>query len=488
MAQAGSSVSSSTPFMEEIHYIVLPSLYPVLEDIAHSFYPINPYGRAFEIQASRDRSDVLPDLRDYLATLPRSQRRLVEDATQVATDLQVWRAFRSREHLYIASDGGLSGNEGTFGWIISTRKFPLFQCGGPVDGPFDTNSSTRSELAGFVSSLLFITGLARYWGLKHRSRFKWITDSKAALSKVRLVTRRGWRATRQPNEADLLSIIASLLQELRCKVAYAWIKGHQDRLNSYDSLPFLVRLNVSADFLATRYRLRGKLKSSQRVDHDPSQKISISIHGCRLTSQYDDCLRFHINGYHLRQYIQEKRKWSDKVWDDVDFDIFGTHFRRLRPSQRTQHMKLVHDQLPLGWRRRQQSATNDQHLETCPCCLSDKETTEHFLRCHCNDQLFEGRSQLSKDSYETSPHLLKHLLMDGIRFWQHTGNQDFYPTTLQQYPQHMREAVHQVLQKQSAIGWDNALRGYLSKAWIHLASLDKDDASNKQTDSRLARQ
>ena len=270
-------------------------------------------------------------------------------------------------------------------------------------------------------------------------------------------------------------------------MAYAWIKGHQDRLNSYDSLPFLVRLNVSADFLATRYRLRGKLKSSQRVDHDPSQKISISIHGCRLTSQYDDCLRFHINGYHLRQYIQDKREWSDKVWDDVDFDIFGTHFRRLRPSQRTQHLKLVHDQLPLGWRRRQQSATNDQHLETCPCCLSDKETTEHFLRCHRNDQLFEGRSQILKDSYEKSPHLLRHLLMDGIRYWQHTGNQDFYPTTMQQYPQHMREAVHNVLHKQSAIGWDNALRGYLSKAWIHLASIDKDDAS-KQLDSRLARQ
>ena len=51
----------------------------------------------------------------------------------------------------------------------------------------------------------------------------------------------------------------------------------------------------------------------------------------------------------------------------------------------------------------------------------------------------------------------------------------------------MREAVHNVLHKQSAIGWDNALRGYLSKAWIHLASIDKDDAS-KQLDSRLARQ
>jgi hypothetical protein len=61
MAQAGSSVSPSTPFMEEIHNIVLPSLYPVLEDTAHSFYSINPNGRAFDLHESRDGSDVLPD-------------------------------------------------------------------------------------------------------------------------------------------------------------------------------------------------------------------------------------------------------------------------------------------------------------------------------------------------------------------------------------------------------------------------------------------
>lgn len=142
-------------------------------------------------------------LREYLHTLPRTQRRLVEDARQVATDVQVWRAFRSREQLFVASDGGLSGHEGTFGWIIATKKLTLFECGGPVDGPFDTNSSTRCELAGLASSLLFLVSIARHWGLRHRCRFKWITDSKAALSRVTKCTRRGSRPSRQPYDADL---------------------------------------------------------------------------------------------------------------------------------------------------------------------------------------------------------------------------------------------------------------------------------------------
>lgn len=36
-------------------------------------------------------------LREYLKTLPRTQRRMTSDFEQVADDLQVWRAFRSKE-------------------------------------------------------------------------------------------------------------------------------------------------------------------------------------------------------------------------------------------------------------------------------------------------------------------------------------------------------------------------------------------------------
>ena len=102
----------------------------------------------------------------YLKTLTRTQGRMMSEVEQVADDLQVWRTFRSNERLYIASDGGLSGNQGTFGWVIATAKHTLFKCGGPVDGPQDMQNSTHCELCEFASSLLLIAAVARNWGLR----------------------------------------------------------------------------------------------------------------------------------------------------------------------------------------------------------------------------------------------------------------------------------------------------------------------------------
>jgi hypothetical protein len=202
-------------------------------------------------------------LMEEISTLPRTQRRMVADVKQVATDLQIWRAFRSHDRLYIASDGGLLGHEGTFGWILVTSNHELFRCGGPVDGPFDAASSTRSELCGYASSLLLIAAVARNWGLRHRCSFRWLTDSRSALSKVYKTNRRGCAASRQTFDSDLLSLIRLLLIEIRRIVTFKWVKGHQDSLMSFENLPRSARLNIDADFLATRYRLRGKLKSSR---------------------------------------------------------------------------------------------------------------------------------------------------------------------------------------------------------------------------------
>ena len=67
--------------------------------------------------------------------------------------------------------------------------------------------------------------------------------------------------------SDLLSLTWSRLIEIHRIVTFKWVKGHQDSLMSYENLPRVARLNIDADFLATRYRLRGKLKTSRYIDH-----------------------------------------------------------------------------------------------------------------------------------------------------------------------------------------------------------------------------
>jgi hypothetical protein len=257
----------------------------------------------------------LEEFSEYLASshFSRTERRLLDGLEQVATDLQISRAFRSKKsRLHLASDGGLGDNSATHGWILSTGKAVLYKCSGPVDGPFDTNSSTRSELGGCASSLLFLSSLSTFWGMRHRCSFRWYTDSKSAISRFHKFCGRGHRSSRMPHDADLLSIISSCRRQLRRPFTPIWVRAHQDNSMPYDKLPLAARLNIDADFLATRYREHGRLRASAMIDHRLDQHISIYINGLPVTSQYDECIRYHVNGYH-RNYVQQHYGWDNKT-------------------------------------------------------------------------------------------------------------------------------------------------------------------------------
>ena len=190
------------------------------------------------------------NLMEYLSSLPQSHRRMIDSLEQISTDLQVWKSFRARKRLYVATDGGLLNNQGTHGWVISTGSNVLFRCAGPADGPFDTSSSTRCELFGYASALLFIDHLSRFWGLRQKSKFTWICDSKAAISRVRhFATRRPSR--RMPSDADLVSLIRMHLASIKCKFKTCWVKGHQDSSSSTRILSVSATLNIEADSLAS---------------------------------------------------------------------------------------------------------------------------------------------------------------------------------------------------------------------------------------------
>ena len=412
-----------------------------------------------------------PCLSTYLSSLPTSHRRLLADFDQVGTDVQVWRAFRSKSKLFVASDGGLHKQHGTHGWIVSTGKVVLFKCAGPIDGPFDTNSSTRCELGGCASCLLLLVSLSRFWGLKHRCSFRWYCDSKSAISRIQRYCRHMSRVTTMPYDADLLSLIKSLLQELRCKFTPTWVKGHQDNLLAYEKLPMSARLNIDADFLTTRYRQRGKLKSRETVSHEPTQQCSITINGVRLTGQYDDSIRYHINGYHLKQQLQQTNQWSKSVWEEVDFKVFGAHFRRLRPSLQVTHMKVVHNQLPLGDRRYRQASAQDDMLKLCPCCRNHSETMCHFLCCDLNPGKEKSLANLSADICNNDPHPVRYLLSSGMKHWYNQEAEPFQPD-VSSFPEHMRDDIELALASQARIGWYQATKGFFSNLWSQLAMRD----------------
>ena len=197
---------------------------------------------------------------------------------------------------------------------------------------------------------------------------------------------------------------------------------------------------------------------------------SISINGSRLSSQYDESIRFHIHGYHLRQHLQSKQGWSDATWNEVDFYTFGRHFRSLRPQRQAQWMKMVHNQLPLGERRYLQSPVKDPLLRLCPCYKTLPETMSHFLTCNHNVSFRESLQSLKTDLCGKDGHPVCHLLYSGLHH-VYTQQDGLYNPNLEAYPVHLHTKIRDTLDSQARIDWIPATKGFLSSRWHDLAAM-----------------
>ena len=83
---------------------------------------------------------------------------MVESITAVEENMTAILSTISRKKtVTIASDGGLKGKQGPFGWLITQQLKLLLQGSGPMDSHPDTSTSTRSELWGYASALLSLT-------------------------------------------------------------------------------------------------------------------------------------------------------------------------------------------------------------------------------------------------------------------------------------------------------------------------------------------
>jgi hypothetical protein len=401
------------------------------------------------------------------------QRRLLAHVQQKVTDAEVLEACKTSDVLTFATDGGLKDTRGTFGWLISSSNHVvLFEGAGPVDGPFDSSSSTRSELGGFAAVLLFYRLLRSMWEPNPKCTYRWLCDSKAAISNTQKVTDPTRIPSGQPNNADYLSIIKDHMLELENPIDSVWVKGHQTRsVTSTDpSSDQDIRLNNHADNLATWYREQSKKSQSRaKSEHVPSAIISIYINNIRLVSNIEASIRFHSDGYHLRQYTQQKHSWSDSTWDSIDFVSFGSFYQRLPANDQSNHTKFLFDQQAVGINRFRRSTIKDEAQHLCPCCRQPHESTDHVLLCQSNPGHAECLAELRQVSYSSDNHPSLRLLCYGFCHWLQHPDIPYSPDT-SGYPRKFQASIAQALKEQNQIGWSQGIRGYLSLTWRHMAS------------------
>jgi hypothetical protein len=100
-----------------------------------------------------------------------------------------------------------------------------------------------------------------------------------------------------------------------------------------------------------------------------------------MVGQFDSSVRYHINGYHLREYLQSKKKWSNRVWDTIDVEMFGAFYKRLPFPKQVAYTKFAFDQWPVGTNRYKVARVKEDNIRLCPCCKVAVEDSDHALRC-----------------------------------------------------------------------------------------------------------
>ncbi|KAI2497542.1 hypothetical protein MHU86_16945 [Fragilaria crotonensis] len=402
--------------------------------------------------------------------LPRHRRRLLSHVRQLASSERMWEACQTKQTLTIASDGGLKGRKGTFGWLVTTPSDEILVEGaGPVDGPFNTANSTRCELGGYAASLLYLALLHSVWGKRHKCRFRWLTDSKGAIAKVQKHSNHNVHIKqRQPSNADYLGIIQLETSAIRRRIKTEWVKGHQSMKEGQGNRRD-IKWNHHADKLASWYRDQTNQRQSvEHTEHTPEARVSIIINGVRVVGQEEASSRYHINGYHLRQYIQSRQKWTNQVWDRTDLEVFGTFHNRLSPSAQIAHTKFAFEQWCTGTKRFRIAPIKDDNLDKCPCC-KEHENWQHVLRCRQNPDRTKTLTELAKRLTPTEFQPVFTLLRDGVLTWLE-GNT--YDPDISGFPMKLWGIIRNALSDQEQIGWQNAMKGYLSVEWRAIAETD----------------
>jgi hypothetical protein len=446
-------------------------------------YP-RQHGRDHHNEATPDSADTAEDILPRLMKqLPRHQRRLLSHVRQVATDDTMQQIDSQAPALTISSDGGLKGHLGTFGWQLSTNdNVVLYEGAGPVDGPYDSASSTRSELAGYVAPLILLALISNKFGDIPSSGFRWVTDSKGAIANVKSSTPSPGYMQRQPNNVDFLATIQELSKSLNRPLESIWIKGHQslatlpDGANHHD-----VERNNKADELATWYREQTtRSQSSEMVDHVPASRVSISINGRRLVGNIESSIRYHINGTYLRSYMQSKNAWSDRTWESIDRESFGIFYCKLSQTEQDYCTKALFNQLHVGTNRYKTATIKDPNLKICPCCTADIETMTHLFRCKSNPARDETIRMLLKALTPTAPHPAQYALKAGILRWLDGDDSPLVGMPVDEFPTKFHASLLKAIADQNSIGWGHAMNGHLSVEWKYLLSHDMYDSNTTQ--------
>ena len=257
---------------------------------------------------------------------------------------------------------------------------------------------------------------------------------------------------------DVIAELWSTVQGMpvNSQPSFSHVKGHQDAKKPYEELSLEAQLNVDADRLADQYLQAHQDKNYNTAPLLPTTGAQLHLRSGTVNSKIKRELRLARTIGPLREKLCTDNGWSEETFDSIDWEAHRLALNRLNKHHVTL-VKHLNNVTPVG---RFVHRYNIKYPKDCPSCNTPEETRKHLYRCPAPSREAwrrDCKTNLRKlmQELDTHPELMD-LLLEGL-------HAVLYGLPTGQIP--VRLSVETVAAAQTAIRWDQLLKGRLAKAW-----------------------
>jgi hypothetical protein len=269
-------------------------------------------------------------------------------------------------------------------------------------------------------------------------------------------------------DRELWTKIHNIKSELPFTVVSQWVKGHQDKHEDFETLPFNSQLNILADKAAeAQYTYNDPFINTIHLNKEGVIYFR-DLSGKEITKTYK-YLQHTKYGQGLKDYVQRKQQWQERETNNIDWTNLGVALQKLTVTKLAQRSKMMHGWQNTGTQKKvilESKKTHDEwdeDIETiiqCPIC-KQPELQLHYTTCTHEIMMSMRHAEIQ----QLQKGLQKLNTYEGITaVWTKCINQHTESITLIT-THHIDKMVNTARTKQQHIGWNNLLKGYISHHW-----------------------
>ncbi|OEU18182.1 hypothetical protein FRACYDRAFT_236453 [Fragilariopsis cylindrus CCMP1102] len=391
----------------------------------------------------------------------------------LTTPFEVYELIKSPRKYNIATDGGAIPLKGSLGFVVADEDGTiLLSCYGQPSG--NDPLSFRSEICALLAAAKCLQLITEYYDQQlqcdepARGKIQVYTDSLSMIKKLEAYHEYPTAPLKTvlDSEWDVLSALSRTLKRFRTYPKLSWVKSHQDDMVFDEKeMPLNAYLNSEADELATIGLKR--LQEKPIVPMDPNTCIQFHLEGRTITRDFKRTVREVIQLKPLRKYYCTRFKWSDNIFDLIDWDIFRPVYKKYLSTKGIQWMhKYCIKKLPTGERVHKR---DHFHVKKCASCGWDKEDDDHIFQCEQRRSLRKKViNQINLLRNTVDPRLCD-ILKEGLMTYFNGESVSNAMLRLRGQEDVDKEQIFKrytlLIDEQVVIGWDNLLRGKFSKQW-----------------------